>query len=70
MLAASVDDEPLGVRVEVTLAERRRVHRVEQLLQLADMDVESSWITWLQVLSFCLGSAPSTSPMQVALFNV
>ena len=70
MLAASVDDEPLGVRVEITLAERRRVHRVEQLLQLADMDVEPSWIPWLQVLSFCLGIGAVDGPMEVGLFNV
>ena len=38
--AAPVDDELLGFRVQVSIAKRRRVHRVEQLLQLADMDVE------------------------------
>ena len=39
-LARPVDDEGLGVGVEVALAEWRRVHRVEELVQLADVDFD------------------------------
>ncbi len=39
-LARPVDDEGLGVGVEVALAEWRRVHRVEELVQLADVDLD------------------------------
>ena len=39
-LARPVDDVVAGLRVEVALAKRRRVHRVEQLPQLAEVQLE------------------------------
>ena len=39
-LARPADDELFGVGIEIALAERRRVHRVEQLIELADVHLD------------------------------